>query len=272
MRRRWERIPRLSVVPLQFSWVDIVANGDTRGSHNGLLYGIIGALCVVLVGGGIYIFKSQDKPVEPAVEAAKPAPPPLPPPPVATPRPPPPPAPAPPAGPSAAQIGQARNLIADARRFASLGDFSGAETALQNADKAAPGFAEVAQARHDIAAMRTAGGQLRPLIERTRRAIERGDFAAAERTLGEAERIDANAPEVIEVRRELRAAERQGNRPQDGRVTILLTAARAAIAVGDFAAADRALGQAEQVDPRDPAVIQARADFYAAERARPRRN
>ena len=76
---------------------------------------------------------------------------------------------------------------------------------------------------------RTAGGQLRPLIERTRRAIERGDFIAAERTLGEAERIDANAPEVIEVRRELRAAERQGNRQQDGRVTILLTAARAAM-------------------------------------------
>jgi hypothetical protein len=54
--------------------VDIVANGDTRGSHNGLLYGIIGALCVVLIGGGIYIFKTQDKPVEPAVQAAKPAP------------------------------------------------------------------------------------------------------------------------------------------------------------------------------------------------------
>jgi uncharacterized protein HemY len=56
-------------------------------------------------------------------------------------------------------------------------------------------------------------------------------------------------------------------------VTILLTAARAAIALGDLAAADRALGQAEQVDPRDPAVIQARADFYAVQRtARPPRN
>ena len=109
-----------------------------------------------LDGSGIYIFKAQDKPVEPAVQAAKPAPPPLPPPPAATPRPSPPPAPAPPAGPSAAQIGQARNLIADARRSASLGDFSGAETALQNADKAAPGFAEVTQARRDIAELRTA--------------------------------------------------------------------------------------------------------------------
>ena len=253
-----------------------MANGDTRGNPNGVLYGIIGALSVVLIGGGIYIFQASDKPAEAPVQAAKPAPAPLPPPPAATPRPSPPPAPTAPAGPSAAQIGQARNLIADARRFASRGDFSGAETALQDADKAAPGFAEVAQARRDIAEMRTAAGQLRPLIERTRRAIERGDFAAAERTLGEAERIDANAPEVIDVRRELRAAERQGNqgnRQQDGRVTTLLTAARAAIAVGDLATADRALGQAEQVDPRDPAVIQARADFHAAERtARARRN
>jgi len=256
--------------------VDIVANGNTSGNHNGLLYGIIGALCVVLIGGGIYVFKAADKPAEAPVQVAKPAAPPPPAPPVATPRPQPP-APAPPAGPSAAQIGQARNLIIDARRFASLGDFSAAETALQNADRAAPGFAEVAQARRDIAEMRTAGGQLGPLNERIRRAIERGDFATAERTLGEAERIDANAPEVIEVRRELRAAERQGNRQQDGRqdgrVTILVTAARAAIAVGDLAAADRALAQAEQVDPRDPAVVQARADFYTAERtARPRRN
>ena len=118
--------------------------------------------------------------------------------------------------------------------------------------------------------MRTNRAQLAPLLDRTRRAIERGDFAAAERTLAEAERIDLNAPEVVELRRELRRAERQGPRQQDGRVAVLLTAARAAISFGDFAAADRALSQAEQIDPRDPAVIQARNEFFAAERARPR--
>ena len=250
-----------------------MANGDTRGTHNGLLYGIIGALCVVVIGGGIYLFKTADKPADVPVQATAPAPPPPPAPPVATPRPAAPAAPAPPAGPSAAQIGQARALIADARRFASLGDFSGAEAALQNAEKAAPGFAEVAQARQDIAQMRTSRGELGRLIERTRGAIQRGDFAAAERLLAEAERIDANAPEVLEVRRELQAAERPANRPQDGRVVMLVTAARAAIALGDLASADRALDQAEQIDPRDLAVIQARADLRAAQRTpRPGRN
>ena len=247
-----------------------MASESTGKNTNGLLYGIIGALCVVLIGGGVYVFKAQDKPVEPPLQAAKPAPPPPPPPPAAAPRPSPPPTPS---GPSAAQIGQARNLIVDARRFASLGDFSGAETALENAEKAAPGFAEVAQARREIAQARTTRAQLGPLVDRTRRAIERGDFVAAERALAEAERVDINAPEVIEVRRELRAAERRDNQPQDSRVSVLLVAARAAIGFGDFAAAERALGQAEQIDPRDPAVIQARAELYAAERsARPPRN
>lgn len=258
-----------------------MATGSTSGGgNNGLLYGIIGALCVIVVGGGFYLFK-MDKPVEPAPHAAIVAPPapPAPPaaapaPPVAAPRPAPPPAQM---GPTAAQIGQARNLIGDARRFASLGDFAGAEAALQNADKAAPGWAEIAQARRDIAEMRSARGQLGPLIERARSAIARGDYATAERDLAQAEQIDANAPAVIEARRELRAAEPGSrptdNRPQDTRVTLLVTAARAAIMVGDLASADRALDQAEQIAPRDAAVVQARAELSAAQRSgRPARN
>ena len=237
-----------------------MANGSTSGGgNNGLLYGIIGALCVVVAGGGFYLFK-MDRPVESPPQAAIPAPPAPPaaapaaaPPPVAAPRPAPPPVQA---GPTAAQIGQARNLIGDARRFASLGDFAGAETALQNADKAAPGLAEIAQARS---------------------AIARGDYATAERDLAQAEQIDANAPAVIEARRDLRAAERGSrptdNRPQDTRVTLLVTAARAAILVGDLASADRALDQAEQIAPRDAAVVQARAELSAAQRTgRPARN
>src|SRR5258708_5685247 len=52
----------------------ILANdGTSGGSSNGLLYGIIGALCVVVAGGGFYVFK-MDKPVEPPVQAAIPAP------------------------------------------------------------------------------------------------------------------------------------------------------------------------------------------------------
>ena len=250
-----------------------MADTSTTPNKNGLLYAIIGALVVVVAGGGFYLYKMDTAtPLMPSpIEAAKPVPPP-PPPPVATPRPTPPP-PAAPAGPSAAQINQARSYIADARRFASAGDFTAAETSLQAADTAVPGFAETAAARREIAEMRTARGQLAPLINQARRAIDRGDFVTADRALDEADRLYPNAPEVIDARRDLRAAQRQGAQPgmQDMRVTVLLTAARAAMALGDFASADRALDEAERIDGRDPAVRQLRAELAAAQRPRPPR-
>ncbi len=250
-----------------------MADTSMTPNKNGLLYAIIGALVVVVAGGGFYLYKMDTAtPLMPSpIEAAKPVPPP-PPPPVATPRPTPPP-PAAPAGPSAAQINQARSYIADARRFASAGDFTAAETSLQAADTAVPGFAETAAARREIAEMRTARGQLAPLINQARRAIDRGDFVTADRALDEAERLYPNAPEVIDARRDLRAAQRQGAQPgmQDMRVTVLLTAARAAMSLGDFASADRALDEAERIDGRDPAVRQLRAELAAAQRPRPPR-
>ena len=82
--------------------------GVTR-NNNGPLYAIIGALLVVVAGGGFYLYK-MDKPAAlPPVEAAKPATPIPTPPPVATPRPAPP--PAAPTGPTAAQLSQARSYI-----------------------------------------------------------------------------------------------------------------------------------------------------------------
>src|SRR5688572_17943483 len=98
-------------------------------NNNGLLYGIIGALLVVVVAGGFYLYRMDTPASSPPLEAAKPAAPVPAPPPVATPRPTPP--PEPPAGPSAAQLNQARSYIADARRFATAGDFASAETSLQ---------------------------------------------------------------------------------------------------------------------------------------------
>ncbi|MBX9945909.1 MAG: hypothetical protein K2Y40_17655, partial [Reyranella sp.] len=170
------------------------------------------------------------------------------------------------------QLSQARSYIADARRFATAGDFSNAESALQSADTTIPGFAETAAARREIAEQRTARGQLTPLLNQARRAMDRGDFVTADRALDEAERLYPNTPEVMDARRDLRAAQRQTSPPgqQDMRVTMLLTGARAAMVLGDFASADRALDEAERIDPRDPAVRQARADLAAAQRARPR--
>lgn len=184
---------------------------DTRGPGNGLLYALLGALCVVVAGGGYYIYlNSQDLP---SVSQAAP--------PAATPAPAPAPAPVPqqaaPAGPSASQLAQARAAIADARRMAARGDFTGAEMALQGADRSVPGLAETAAARREIADLRMTRGdgrrdrgdrrqdatRIATLVETARTAIARRDYGAANRALDEAERIDASDPAVVRTRTEL---------------------------------------------------------------------
>lgn len=190
---------------------------DTRGPGNGLLYALLGALSVVVVGGGFYIYQNnQERPAmsqaPPPAPAAKPAPAP------------PPPQQAAPAGPSASQLAQARAAISDARRMAARGDFTGAELALQGADRAAPGLAETAAARREIADLRTTRGDGRrdpadrrqdairigTLVEAARAAIARRDYAAADRALDEAERIDAQDPAVVRARSELQEAAAPG--------------------------------------------------------------
>jgi hypothetical protein len=198
---------------------------DTRGPGNGLLYALLGALCVVVAGGGYYIYlNNQDLPaVSQAVPPAAPA---------ATPAPAPAPAPAQqaaPAGPSANQLAQARAAIADARRMAARGDFTGAEMALQGADRSVPGLAETAAARREIADLRTTRGddrrdrgdrrqdatRIATLVETARAAIARRDYGAADRALDEAERIDARDPAVVRTRNEfLEAAARPGRRDE----------------------------------------------------------
>jgi hypothetical protein len=200
---------------------------DTRGPGNGLLYALLGALCVVVAGGGYYIYlNSQDLPsVSQATPPAAPA---------ATPAPAPAPAPVPqqaaPAGPSASQLAQARAAIADARRMAARGDFTGAEMALQGADRSVPGLAEIAAARREIADLRTTRGdgrrdradqrqdatRIATLVDTARAAIARRDYGAADRALDEAERIDARDPTVVRARNELLEASARPGRG-DGR-------------------------------------------------------
>lgn len=187
---------------------------DMRSPGNGLLYGLLGALCVVVVGGGLYIYQGQKQlPAVPRVAAppaAAAAPPAAVPAPAAT---------ATPAGPSAGQLAQARAAISDARRRAARGDYSGAETALQGADQIVPGFAETVAARREIADQRSARGDARrdrtdrpqheriaTLVDTARTAIGRRDYRAADRALDEAERIDARDPTVARARNELQEA------------------------------------------------------------------
>ncbi len=84
---------------------------------------------------------------------------------------------------------EARRLIGEARRFAQAGDFTHAEAMLQEADKQMPGFAETAQARAEIANLRTARGQRYRDRQQFEAAI---DQALATNRLFEAERLLAD--------------------------------------------------------------------------------
>jgi hypothetical protein len=204
---------------------------DTRGPGNGLVYGLLGALSVVVAGGGYYIYQnSQERPsVSQAVPTPAPAATPAPAPQPQQAAPAPQPRPAAPAGPSASQLAQARAAIADARRMAARNDFTGAELALQGADRLVPGLAETATARREIADLATTRGDTRrdraerrqdatrvaALVDVARAAIARRDYGAADRALDEAERIDARDPAVIRARNELQeAAARPGRRDE----------------------------------------------------------
>ena len=219
-------------------------------------YGALCALCVVAVGGAVYLFDRSDTAIPATTadsatprSAAKPV--------VNADEPP---------VPSAAQSDQAARLIGEARRLAADGKFSDANAALDQADKVIPGMPETAQARREIADMSTPQGQLTLQLSRARAAIGQDDRAAAEKALAEAERLNPQAPEIARLRQALQAAE-QKDAHRNSRIAELLTAMRAAIARHDFAAADGALNEAARIDVRDPAIDAARVELARAQDA-----
>lgn len=182
---------------------------DSRGPGNGLLYALLGALCVVVAGAGYQIYRNnQDLPSASHLPPVAPAP-----------------QQAAPEGHSASQIARARSAIADARRKAARGDFTGAELALQGADRVVPGFAETASARREIADLASTRGDARrdrpergqeatriaTLVDEARAAIARRDYDAADRALDEAERVDAANPAVVRTRKQLLEAAARRN-------------------------------------------------------------
>lgn len=193
---------------------------------NGVLYGIIGALSVAVVGGGLYIakqegaFEPSDKtaavtaPPSPAL-APTPAPSQPQPPVVAAPAPPPPP---PPSGTSQAEALLAQQLVSDARQALVRGDFSAAGVALDQAERLAPQSASVIGARRDLRDAQQRGREsstrVDSLVADARAAIARRDYVAASRLLDQAETIDRGGRDVQQARAELNAAQRS---PEPGR-------------------------------------------------------
>ncbi|MCX7363478.1 MAG: hypothetical protein NTV97_16720, partial [Alphaproteobacteria bacterium] len=161
---------------------------------------------------------------------------------------------------------EARRLIAEARRFAQVGDFAHAEEMLQDADKQVAGLAETAQARAEIASLRT---------ERAQRYRERYQYAAAidqalttdhlwdaERLLGEyAQRFSQDDDHRSRAARlaQLRAVGPYQARIAEARADI--ARARQAMDRNDPVEAERQLALADRVAPGFPEIAQARADL-----------
>lgn len=190
---------------------------------NGVLYGIIGALGGVVIAGGAYIAQQQGGFGIPAPSSTAPAPV------TASPAVPPtvnPPAPAPrpplttvPATPSAAEQ-QLRQLVIDARRAITRGEYNAADRALDQAERIDPNNPEIAAARRDLrqAQQQTTRDDRRvdALMMQARAAIARHDYRTADRLLDQAKNIDSRDRQVQQARSELtdaQRADRPGPRP-----------------------------------------------------------
>jgi hypothetical protein len=171
------------------------------------------------------------------------------------------------APPTALQNDQLVSLTSQARKLAADGKFDEAEAALQKANKVYAGWPDIEKARSEIAEMRTPEGQLKMQLDRARFAIEHDDQATAEKALAEAERLNAQAPQIAELRQALKEAVQKDTR-RGNRVAELLTRMREDIARGDFAAADSNLNAAERLDVQDPSIREARRELARARDAK----
>lgn len=179
-----------------------------------------------------------------------------------------------------ARINQARSFITTARQATDHGDFAEAERQLVLADRAAPGFPEINQARADLSRRRIAAEQqqdgIRLILAAIDAAFQRKQFDEAERAIEDGRRRYGSYDGWTDLQRRSASA-RQGNdrqanelRTQNARTLELVTAARRATAQGDFAAADRSLTQAQAISATMPEIAIARAELERAKADRAR--
>jgi len=231
-----------------------VADGHSTTSKQQVMrYGAIAAAMIAVAVGALYLLGRGEAPPPATTEAGPSQKPPV--------------AADEQTVPSSTQSDQLVSLIGEARRLAAAGKFDEPEAALQKADKVFAGWTETEKARNEVAQLRTPEGQLKTQLDRARFAIEHDDRTAAEKALGEAERLNAQAPQIAELRQALQQAEQKDTRRGD-RVTELLSKMREEIARGDFAAADGDLNAAERLNVQDPAIHDARRELARAREAK----
>lgn len=173
--------------------------------------------------------------------------------------------------PTAAQADKILLLLGQARQYAADGKFSEADAALDMADKVVKDQPQVAEARRDVAQLKTPEGQLAIQLTRAELAVEHGDKDAAEKALAAVEKLKPDAPEIAELKAKLEKNRSQDTR-RDSRLTRHLTTMREAISRGDFAAADSELNTAERIAVDDPEVQKARRELNRARNAAQKKN
>ena len=149
----------------------------------------------------------------------------------------------------------AQQLVVDARRAITRGDYGAADRALDQAERLNPQSAEVIAARRDLREAQQRAGRndrlrLDELVTQARAAIGRHDYAGADRLLDQAEQIDGRDNSIKQARAELATARLHTDRDNQ-RVDQLVAQARSAIGRHDYAAADKLLDQAENSSRRD---------------------
>ncbi|MDF3075090.1 MAG: hypothetical protein K0S54_2757 [Alphaproteobacteria bacterium] len=179
-----------------------------------------------------------------------------------------------------ARLTQARGFIANARQAMTRGEFAEAERQLERADRAAPGFPEINQARAELSRRRIAAerqqDEMRLLIAAIEASFQRRQYDEAERAIADGRRRYAGYPVWDELQGRSAAArrgdDRQGaeQRARTVRALELVTTARRSTTQGDFAAAERALTEANTLAPRLPELASANAELERAKADRAR--
>jgi tetratricopeptide (TPR) repeat protein len=159
-------------------------------------------------------------------------------------------------------------------------EFAEAERQLERADRAAPGFPEINQARAELSRRRIVAerqqDEMRLLIAAIEASFQRRQYDDAERAIADGRRRYAGYPVWDELQGRSVAArrgdDRQGaeQRARTVKAMELVTAARRSTTQGDFAAAERALTEANTLAPRMPEIAAANAELERAKADRAR--
>jgi hypothetical protein len=178
------------------------------------------------------------------------------------------------AGPYQARVNEARARIASARQAMERNDFVEAERQLALADRSAPSFPEIGQARADLSRRRIAAEKqqddLRVILGVIDTAFQRKQFDEAERAIEDGRRRYGSYAGWADLQNRAASArrgdDRQVNdlRTQNARALELVAAARRSTTQGDFAAADKALNDAHAISANMPEIAIARAELERA--------